>query len=111
VFTNLIANSLQAMDGGGELAVSTAIDREAGNCSVTIGDNGPGISADVQEKLFTPFFTTKPRGTGLGLAVSYGIVKDHGGDIKVESTPGEGAAFVVLLPLRQGLQNPGDYRG
>lgn len=111
VFTNLIVNSLQAMDGGGVLAVSTAIDREEGNCAVTIGDNGPGISADVQEKLFTPFFTTKPRGTGLGLAVSYGIVKDHGGDIRVESTPGEGTAFVVLLPLRQGLQNLGDYRG
>jgi len=105
VFTNLIVNSLQAMDGGGVLAVSTAFDREAGNCLVTIADSGPGIAADIQEKLFTPFFTTKPRGTGLGLAVSYGIVKDHGGDIRVESTPGEGTAFIVLLPLQQRLQS------
>lgn len=105
VFTNLIVNSLQAMERGGVLTVSTAFDREAGNCSVTIGDSGPGIAADVQEKLFTPFFTTKPRGAGLGLAVSYGIVKDHAGDIRVESTPGEGTAFVVLLPLRQTLQS------
>ncbi|MGB9079818.1 MAG: cache domain-containing protein [Desulfuromonadaceae bacterium] len=103
VFTNLIVNGLQAMESGGTLTVSTAVDREGGCCSVTIGDSGPGIPPDVQEKLFTPFFTTKPRGTGLGLAVSYGIVKDHGGDIRVESTPGEGTAFVVLLPLRQPL--------
>lgn len=93
------------MEGGGVLTVSTEVDRETGSCSVTIGDSGSGISADVQKKLFTPFFTTKPSGTGLGLAVSYGIVKDRTGDIRVESTPGEGAAFVVVLPLRQTLQN------
>jgi len=110
VFTNLIVNGLQAMESGGTLTVSTAVDREGGCFSVTIGDSGPGIPADVQEKLFTPFFTTKPRGTGLGLAVSYGIVKDHGGDIRVESTPGEGTSFVVLLPLRQPLPDHGqDY--
>jgi two-component system NtrC family sensor kinase len=101
VFTNLIANALQAMDAGGTLTVSSAVDGAGGCCSVTIGDSGPGISADVQKKLFTPFFTTKPRGTGLGLAVSYGIVRDHGGDIRVESKPGEGASFTVLLPLQQ----------
>jgi two-component system, NtrC family, sensor kinase len=105
VFTNLIVNSLQAMESGGVLTVTTVVDRETGSCSVTIGDSGPGISADVQEKLFTPFFTTKPRGTGLGLAVSYGIVKDHNGDIRVESTSGEGTAFTVLLPLKQRSQN------
>lgn len=109
VFTNLIVNSLQAMERGGELTVSTVVDHETECCSVTIGDSGPGISADVQKKLFTPFFTTKPRGTGLGLAVSYGIVKDHGGDIRVESEAGEGAAFVVLLPLRQNHQNHIEY--
>jgi two-component system NtrC family sensor kinase len=101
VFTNLIVNGLQAMESGGTLTVSTVIDQETGRYSVTIGDSGTGISADVQEKLFTPFFTTKPKGTGLGLAVSYGIVTDHGGDIKVESEPGKGATFKVLLPLRQ----------
>jgi two-component system NtrC family sensor kinase len=101
VFTNLILNGLQAMESGGTLSVSSLADRKAGCCSITIGDSGSGISADVKSKLFTPFFTTKPRGTGLGLAVSYGIIKDHGGDIRVESEAGQGAAFVVVLPLRQ----------
>ncbi len=109
VFTNLIVNGLQAMEAGGTMTVSIVIEQEAGYCSVTIGDSGPGISADVQEKLFTPFFTTKPRGTGLGLAVSYGIVKDHGGDIRVDSKPGQGAAFTVQLPLQQTLRNSGTY--
>ena len=99
VFTNLILNGLQAMEAGGTLAVSTETDREAGCCSVTISDSGSGISAEVQEKLFTPFFTTKQRGSGLGLAVSYGIVKDHDGDIRVESEAGHGATFSVVLPL------------
>ena len=107
VFTNLIINGLQAMETGGTLSVSTMFDPESGFCSIAIGDNGTGISAAVKEKLFTPFFTTKPRGTGLGLAVSYGIVKDHGGDIRVESEPGQGATFIVVLPLRQSLGNHG----
>jgi two-component system NtrC family sensor kinase len=104
VFTNLIVNGLQAMETGGTLTVETDADRQSGNCSVTIRDSGPGIAADVQEKLFTPFFTTKARGTGLGLAVSYGIVKDHGGEIRVSSSPGQGAAFAVILPLEQGIK-------
>ena len=99
VFTNLIVNGLQAMEDGGTLSISTAIDREAGWYSISIGDSGIGISADIRERLFTPFFTTKPRGTGLGLAVSYGIIKDHSGDIRVESEPGHGAEFIVQLPL------------
>ena len=105
VFTNLIVNGLQAMETGGTLTVSSAVDGEGECCAVTIGDSGPGISAEVQKKLFTPFFTTKPRGTGLGLAVSYGIVRDHGGDIRVESKPGEGTAFTVLLPYQQTAVN------
>ncbi|NTV49615.1 MAG: HAMP domain-containing protein [Geobacteraceae bacterium] len=104
VFTNLIINGLQAMETGGALSVSTMFAPETGFFSIAIGDNGTGISAAVKEKLFTPFFTTKSRGTGLGLAVSYGIVKDHGGDIRVENEPGQGAMFTVLLPQRQTLQ-------
>jgi two-component system NtrC family sensor kinase len=100
VFTNLIVNGLQAMEAGGTLTVTTAANREERCCSVTISDSGSGISADVRNKLFTPFFTTKSRGTGLGLAVSYGIVKEHGGEIHVESNVGQGAAFTVTLPLQ-----------
>ena len=101
----MILNGLQDMENGGVLTVGTEVRLGDELCRITIADSGTGISKELQEKLFTPFFTTTERGTGLGLAVSYGIVKDHGGDIRVESTPGEGTAFVVLLPLRQTLQS------
>jgi two-component system NtrC family sensor kinase len=101
VFTNLIVNGLQAMDGGGVLTLHISRDETGQQATVTITDSGGGIAPEHLEKLFTPFFTTKAHGTGLGLAVSYGIVKDHGGDIRVESEAGRGATFIVLLPLRQ----------
>lgn len=100
VFTNLIINGLQAMEQGGVMNIFALITAE-GHGLVSISDTGPGISPELREKLFTPFFTTKAKGTGLGLAVSYGIVRDHGGDIRVDSEPGQGATFSVLLPLRQ----------
>jgi two-component system NtrC family sensor kinase len=99
VFTNLILNGLQAMPEGGKLTMDAAVVDKGRRVSIVVTDNGCGISAHNIEKLFTPFFTTKARGTGLGLAVSYGIVSDHGGDIRVESREGEGAGFTVLLPL------------
>src|SRR6185369_2020466 len=102
VFTNLILNGIQAMAGGGKLEVDASLEGEAGLCSVTVTDSGPGIEPEVYEKLFTPFFSTKKGGTGLGLAVSYGIVKKHNGEILVQSEPGQGAAFTVILPMRQG---------
>ncbi len=100
VFTNLILNGLQAMPEGGELVVTAT---PAGNdrLTVAISDTGCGIPAEQLDQLFTPFFTTKSGGTGLGLAVSYGIVKDHGGVISVVSEPGKGSTFTVELPLRQ----------
>lgn len=100
VFTNLIVNGLQAMAEGGRLEVAVA--RVTDNrVEVAIRDHGCGIPVSDREKLFTPFFTTKARGTGLGLAVSYGIVSDHGGEIRVESTPGSGSVFYVQLPITQ----------
>lgn len=99
VFTNLIVNAVQAMEGGGTLTVDLHIEEESGHCQVLIQDTGCGIDELQQQKLFSPFFTTKPNGTGLGLAVTYGIVKDHGGDIEVYSEPGKGALFRVTLPL------------
>jgi len=102
VFTNLIINGLQAMAGGGILTIDLSPDASAESVSVTVTDSGPGISPEHLEKLFTPFFSTKSRGTGLGLAVSYGIVSDHGGEIKVTSREGQGATFSVSLPLKQG---------
>jgi two-component system NtrC family sensor kinase len=101
VFTNLVINGLQAMPEGGELAVNTEPDPDGEKVQVIILDHGNGIRDEDMDKLFTPFFSTKPRGTGLGLAVSYGIVSDHGGEIQVESREGHGAVFTVLLPLQQ----------
>ena len=101
VFTNLIINGLQAMPEGGELVVDVASDVSRERMCVTVCDDGVGIPAEDMGRLFTPFFSTKTQGTGLGLAVSYGIVSDHGGEITVISSPGNGALFTVLLPLNQ----------
>ena len=101
VFTNLIVNGLQAMEGGGTLFVDIGADPDDGLCRVAVADTGPGIGEEQMEKLFTPFYTTRAKGTGLGLAVSYGIVRDHGGEIEVLSEPGQGTIFCVVLPLRQ----------
>ena len=65
---------------------------------MAVSDTGPGIPPDVRERLFLPFFTTKPGGTGLGLPISYRIVRDHGGLLEVTTEPGAGATFSVLLP-------------
>ncbi len=101
VFTNLILNGIQAMPEGGTLTVTTELDDEAGCCRITIADSGSGIAAENLKEIFNPFFTTKASGTGLGLSVSYGIIKDHGGRIEVTSEPGKGSSFTVLLPLKR----------
>jgi two-component system NtrC family sensor kinase len=99
VFTNLILNAAQAMPGGGTLKIRT---RRKGNVlEAEFVDHGTGIGPDHLHRIFEPFFTTKPvgEGTGLGLSVSYGIVKHHGGEIRVASEPGKGSTFTVILPL------------
>ena len=98
---NLLLNSRQAIvSGNGIITVRTVRDETQGTLRVTIMDNGEGIPDAVKRKIFDPFFTTKKtgEGTGLGLSVSYGIVKDHGGDISFESRQGEGSTFTVILP-------------
>ena len=99
VFTNLVLNGLQSMPTGGVLTLDIA-HADSQNVSITITDCGCGIRPDLLTKLFTPFYTTKPGGTGLGLAVSYGIVKDHGGEIRVASEEDRESVFTVILPLR-----------
>jgi signal transduction histidine kinase len=100
VLLNLLLNALQACAAGGAITVTTGGD--ADGAVVDVEDNGCGIAADVLPRVFEPFFTTKPvgQGTGLGLSVSYGIVRDHGGRIEVASTPGQGSRFRVHLPWR-----------
>ena len=97
VFSNLILNATQAMPKGGTLTLTTSALGPGGGCAVEIADTGRGILPEHLEKIFTPFFTTKDNGSGLGLSVSYGIVKDHGGDIQVESSP-NGTRFRIAIP-------------
>jgi signal transduction histidine kinase/HAMP domain-containing protein len=103
VFTNLILNAIQAMPQGGKLSVETKASEDKKSLEISFADTGKGISREDLSKIFEPFFTTKKvgQGTGLGLSVSYGIVKDHGGDIKVESAEGEGSTFIVVLPFKR----------
>ena len=78
---------------------------DGGKIEIRVADNGNGIPQKVLDKIFQPFFTTKPtgQGTGLGLSLSYDIVKAHGGELKVETKEGEGSAFIVQLPFNQKL--------
>jgi signal transduction histidine kinase len=94
-------NAVQAMHGAGTIVLRTCRHDEQ-SVELAVADTGPGIPADVQEQIFTPFFTTKPEGegTGLGLYLCRNIVKEHGGEILVESAPGAGATFRVRLPVQ-----------
>lgn len=98
VFTNIILNALQAMDGNGTLSLSSG--KTAEWVDIVISDTGPGIPPHLREKIFNPFFTTKKCGTGLGLSVSYGIVQAHQGLIEVDSLPDQGTSFRIRLPLK-----------
>ena len=103
VFTNIILNAAEAMEGKGKLTVTTQIASDHEHIEVKFTDTGCGIPPGNREKVFDPFFTTKEvgRGTGLGLAVSHGIIARHKGTIEVESEPGKGTSFVIRLPLKQ----------
>lgn len=108
---NLILNARDAMSLGGRLEIATDVNDDS--ISITFSDTGSGIEPEHLAKIYDPFFTTKQigKGTGLGLAVSYGIIQDHGGHIAVESRPGEGTVFQITLPLatvRQQLATAGD---
>jgi nitrogen fixation/metabolism regulation signal transduction histidine kinase len=94
--SNLVANAIEAMPAGGELRLRTRA--EAGQVRVEVEDTGPGLSEEQRTRLFTPYFTTKKGGTGLGLAVVQGIVSDHGGRVEVRSSAGQGTTFVLSLP-------------
>jgi two-component system NtrC family sensor kinase len=102
VFLNLMLNAGEAMANGGQLTLRTALATDAGQkvAQVLVTDTGPGIAPEHLPKVFEPFYTTKSTGTGIGLAVSYGIVQAHGGWIKVDTTPG-GTTFTVSLPLER----------
>lgn len=113
VLTNLIVNAIHAMPQGGTIKIG--VDRrhaqppadhpgeEGTYLCISVADQGEGIAPEIRDKIFEPFFTTKPvgQGTGLGLAVSYGIVREHGGWIDIDSSIGKGSCFYVYLPLQR----------
>jgi signal transduction histidine kinase len=99
VFINLIFNAMQAMPEGGSLVIRITHDRENNRLIIRFTDNGYGVSEKELNKLFDPFYTTKPGGTGMGLAVSYNIIKKHEGEIRVTSEPGKETTFKVILPI------------
>jgi two-component system, NtrC family, sensor kinase len=97
LFTNIITNGVQAMESGGKL--SFFVDNNRGSIRVKITDTGPGMPEETVKNLFTPFFTTKSRGLGLGLCIAKMIVQEHGGLIEVNSTPGKGTTFIISIPV------------
>jgi PAS domain S-box-containing protein len=99
VITNLVLNAIDAMPKGGTLRIRTRLGDHR-HAVITVADTGMGMSEEVRKKVFDPFFTTKgEEGTGLGLSVSHSIVERHGGDLKVDSRPGEGTTFSITLPI------------
>ena len=101
VFANLILNAVQAMPEGGELRITAEADNPEGRAQLSIKfkDSGTGIPPEIKNKIFEPLFTTKAKGTGLGLPICASIIQAHNGTIAVESEDGKGAAFTIRLPL------------
>ncbi|MEW5722835.1 MAG: ATP-binding protein [Thermodesulfobacteriota bacterium] len=107
VLVNIALNAAQAMEGGGRFSVAAA--RVGEEVEIRLADNGPGIPPEVQDRLFDPFFTTKEagQGTGLGLAICHRIIESYKGSIRVESRPGQGAAFIIRLPAAEARDKSG----
>lgn len=109
-FSNLVANAIEAMPNGGRLRLSGGGpvradllgEREVEYIEVVIEDDGIGIKKEDMDRIIDPFVTTKARGTGLGLPIAKRIIEEHKGDVKIESTEGEGTKITVRLPLGKG---------
>jgi PAS domain S-box-containing protein len=106
VFMNLLINARQAIGKNGRITIATGTTPGGEAVTISVTDDGPGMAPDILDKIFDPFFTTKPtgQGTGLGLSVSYGIIEDHRGDIKVVSEVGRGTTFRIRLPVNEGAE-------
>ena len=117
VVNNLVVNAVQAMSGGGNILISSENVHHANEETLPLGsgryvrisvkDSGVGIPEEIRQKIFDPYFTTKPYGNGLGLATTYSIIRNHGGHITVASTPGKGTTF-IYLPSRIGKHADGN---
>ena len=96
-FTNLIQNAVEAMPSGGDLMIRSSI---GDFLEIAVSDTGPGITEGIADKMFLHFFTTKDRGTGLGIAIAQKIIISHGGNISVDPGSDKGATFRIRLPLK-----------
>ena len=99
---NIAVNAIEATDSGGDIAVR--IERNEDTCAIVIADTGPGIPPDQREKIFQLYYTTKPRGTGIGLAMAFRAAQLHGGTIEIDSEMGKGTEFRVVLPLARSVK-------
>jgi two-component system NtrC family sensor kinase len=108
VFMNMIINAAEAMEGNGNLTITTRFDELHNRVEIEFTDTGSGIAKENMEKIFDPFFTTKDTGHGLGLAICFGIVKEHKGSISVESEVGKGTTFTIRLPVNLAEENNKD---
>ena len=106
VFVNLLLNAIEAIQEKGVITIKSREDPSRMQERVEITDTGCGISPEDIDRIFEPFFSTKPKGTGLGLAVSYGIVQNHQGDIEVFSQPGMGTRFTIKIPMIKANSSP-----
>ena len=101
VFVNLLLNAVKAIQQNGEITIRSQLDADRKHATVEIADNGCGIPQEHISQIFEPFFTTNPAGTGLGLAVTYRIIRNHQGEIHVSSKPGKGTRFSIEIPLHE----------
>lgn len=106
VFMNILDNAVGALETNGDIWIRINKDKPEKNLIIEIEDNGIGMDEETQRKVFNPFFTTKPvgKGTGLGMSISYKIIKNHQGDIKVESQKGKGSRFTIRLPININME-------
>jgi two-component system sensor histidine kinase HydH len=104
VLLNIYLNAIEAMADGGELKIELSSASEANAIDITIADTGCGISAEDLSKIFDPYYTTKSSGTGLGLAIAHNIIEAIGGQILVESQPGQGTIVKITLPIPDKLE-------
>src|SRR5690606_6664024 len=100
VFMNILSNASQAIEGEGEIHVSTKAIKDH-SIEIANKDSGKGMSRETADKVFDPFFTTKSlgQGTGLGMSISYGVIQKHGGEIRIESEISKGTTFRIVLPI------------
>ncbi len=105
VMVNLFKNALEAMPGGGEITITSQVKGDKVEISIT--DTGAGLSPEVAANIFRPYFTTKEKGVGLGLAICQSIMEEHGGCIFADSPPGQGATFTIQLPLEETPRDAG----